>query len=72
MKLVVQLYEHCSSIGNGAYETWDQLVNSLSNIDVQDLLSFLDDNCAPHVKALVCRWNGDIEGALDVWRRYHC
>ena len=68
-KLCVQLREHCQSPGNGAYDSWDQLVNSLSDIDVHDLMAFMDENDAPHVKALLCRWNGDVDGALAIWKR---
>uniref|UniRef100_A0A5K3EMQ6 CNH domain-containing protein n=1 Tax=Mesocestoides corti TaxID=53468 RepID=A0A5K3EMQ6_MESCO len=68
VKLCVHLFEPCSPVGIGAFENWEQLVGSLSNIDVNDLLDFLEENRAYHVKALVCRWNGDMESALNIWK----
>ncbi len=70
VKLCVQLTDHAASVGSsGAFESWEGMVGSLANIDVQDLLTFLDENRAPHVKALLCRWNGDVKGALETWKR---
>ena len=46
------------------------MINSLSNADVGDLLVFLEEHRAHHVKALLYRWNGNLESALDIWKRY--
>ncbi|KAL5109847.1 hypothetical protein TcWFU_001747 [Taenia crassiceps] len=68
LKLCVHLAENGFCIRDLGYESWEELVGSLSNADVSDLLIFLEDHRAHHVKALLYRWNGNIEGALDIWR----
>ncbi|KAM7538214.1 hypothetical protein Aperf_G00000067854 [Anoplocephala perfoliata] len=50
------------------YENWDELVGSLSGVDIGDLLLFLDEHRAHHVKALLYRWNCDVEAALEIWK----
>lgn len=69
LKLCVQLAENGFFISDVGYASWEELVSSLSNADVADLLIFLEDHRAHHVKALLYRWNGNIEGALDIWGR---
>ncbi|VDM31332.1 unnamed protein product [Hydatigera taeniaeformis] len=68
LKLCVQLVENGSCIRDLGYASWEELVSSLSNVDVVDLLLFLEEHCEHHVKALLYRWNGNVEAALDIWR----
>nr|CDS17664.1 transforming growth factor beta [Echinococcus granulosus] len=68
LKLCVHLAENSPFIRGWGYESWEELVNSLSNVDVEDLLIFLEGHHAYHVKALLYRWNGSVEAAFDIWR----
>ena len=69
LKLCVHLAEDNPTFRCDEYEGWEELVNSLSDVDVEDLLIFLEKHRAYHVKALLHRYNGDLESALDLWKK---
>ncbi|CAH8501125.1 unnamed protein product [Schistosoma turkestanicum] len=45
------------------------LISSLVNIDVEDLTVYLEKNNAYHALALIYRWQGNLSGALEIWRK---
>nr|CDS32463.1 tgf beta receptor associated protein 1 [Hymenolepis microstoma] len=68
LKLCVQLSEGSENICCEEYGSWSELVESLSSVHFDDLKLFLDETRAYHVKALLCRWNCDVEEALEIWK----
>ncbi|KAH8877929.1 Transforming growth factor-beta receptor-associated protein 1 [Schistosoma japonicum] len=44
------------------------LISSLIHIDVDDLTVYLEKNNAYHALALIYRWQGNLSGALEIWR----
>ncbi|CAH8557318.1 unnamed protein product [Schistosoma rodhaini] len=45
------------------------LISSLIHIDVEDLTVYLENNNAYHALALIYRWQGNLSGALEIWRK---
>ncbi|TNN21264.1 Transforming growth factor-beta receptor-associated protein [Schistosoma japonicum] len=45
------------------------LISSLIHIDVDDLTVYLEKNNAYHALALIYRWQGNLSGALEIWRK---
>ncbi|CAI2729243.1 unnamed protein product [Schistosoma spindalis] len=45
------------------------LISSLIHIDVEDLTVYLESNNAYHALALIYRWQGNLSGALEIWRK---
>ncbi|CAH8557913.1 unnamed protein product [Schistosoma haematobium] len=45
------------------------LISSLIHIDVEDLTVYLENNSAYHALALIYRWQGNLSGALEIWRK---
>lgn len=76
MKLCVLLSEgptFCLPLEDGRQEieglrSWEELIASLSNVDVDDLVTFLNENAAHHTKGLLLRWNNDLMQGLEIWK----
>ncbi|CAH8847245.1 unnamed protein product [Trichobilharzia szidati] len=45
------------------------LISSLIHIDVEDLIVYLEKNNAYHALALIYHWQGNLFGALEIWRK---
>ncbi|CAH8536567.1 unnamed protein product [Heterobilharzia americana] len=45
------------------------LISNLIHIDVEDLTMYLEKNNAYHALALIYRWQGNLSGALEIWKK---